>query len=204
MQTRWASTWTTLSLPPCDSTVHSGRHNNTCALVLIIVLKQPGKSHYRKVCSKLYFRAEAQQIDRILEAFAKRYWQCNPKTIFGSAGLCKHIPPGTSQIKRGTQSDSHASMYRYRLCCRVFLALAQHGFACRARELHTNDKTGLCQEHHVHHPRSAANRPQMGGKKAKLYAGLGSAYRSLSQGHVRFCQKSSDIAAHAAAAQLGR
>jgi hypothetical protein len=44
------------------------------------------KKKNRKVCSKLYFRAEAQQIDRILEAFAKRYWQCNPKTIFGSAG----------------------------------------------------------------------------------------------------------------------
>ncbi|EPB91631.1 hypothetical protein HMPREF1544_01553 [Mucor circinelloides 1006PhL] len=44
-------------------------------------------SAFRKVCSKLYFRAEAQQIDRILEAFAKRYWQCNPKTIFGSADI---------------------------------------------------------------------------------------------------------------------
>ncbi|KAI8641291.1 hypothetical protein BD408DRAFT_418492 [Parasitella parasitica] len=42
---------------------------------------------FRKVCSKLYFRAEAQQIDRILEAFAKRYWQCNPKAIFGSADI---------------------------------------------------------------------------------------------------------------------
>lgn len=42
---------------------------------------------YRKVCSKLYFRAEAQQIDRILEAFAKQYWQCNPKSILGSAGI---------------------------------------------------------------------------------------------------------------------
>ena len=41
---------------------------------------------YRKVCSKLYFRAEAQQIDRILEAFANRYWHCNPQTIFGNAG----------------------------------------------------------------------------------------------------------------------
>ncbi|RCH81607.1 hypothetical protein CU098_002843, partial [Rhizopus stolonifer] len=29
----------------------------------------------------------AQQIDRILEAFAKRYWECNPKTIFGSADI---------------------------------------------------------------------------------------------------------------------
>ncbi|CAO3612388.1 unnamed protein product [Mucor fragilis] len=44
-------------------------------------------SAFRKVCSKLYFRAEAQQIDRILEAFAKRYWQCNPKTIFGNADI---------------------------------------------------------------------------------------------------------------------
>ncbi|GAN03834.1 sec7 domain-containing protein [Mucor ambiguus] len=44
-------------------------------------------SAFRKVCSKLYFRAEAQQIDRILEAFAKRYWECNPKTIFGSADI---------------------------------------------------------------------------------------------------------------------
>ncbi|CEP10540.1 hypothetical protein [Parasitella parasitica] len=44
-------------------------------------------SAFRKVCSKLYFRAEAQQIDRILEAFAKRYWQCNPKAIFGSADI---------------------------------------------------------------------------------------------------------------------
>ncbi|KAI9268770.1 hypothetical protein BY458DRAFT_511027 [Sporodiniella umbellata] len=38
-------------------------------------------SSFRKMCSKLYFRAEAQQIDRILEAFAKRYWECNPKSI---------------------------------------------------------------------------------------------------------------------------
>jgi hypothetical protein len=41
---------------------------------------------YRKLCSKLYFKAEAQQIDRILESFAKRYWACNPKSIFGSVG----------------------------------------------------------------------------------------------------------------------
>lgn len=41
---------------------------------------------FRKVCSKLYFRAEAQQIDRILEAFAQRYWECNPKTVFRNAG----------------------------------------------------------------------------------------------------------------------
>ncbi|KAI8147478.1 hypothetical protein BJV82DRAFT_595619 [Fennellomyces sp. T-0311] len=39
---------------------------------------------FRKLCSKLYFKAEAQQIDRILEAFARRFWQCNPQSIFGN------------------------------------------------------------------------------------------------------------------------
>ncbi|KAI8377948.1 uncharacterized protein BYT42DRAFT_572273 [Radiomyces spectabilis] len=32
---------------------------------------------FRRLCAKLYFKAEAQQIDRILEAFANRYWACN-------------------------------------------------------------------------------------------------------------------------------
>ena len=44
---------------------------------------------FRKLCSKLYFKAEAQQIDRILEAFARRYWRCNSQCIFGNAGKKK-------------------------------------------------------------------------------------------------------------------
>lgn len=51
--------------------------------------------HIRKLCSKLYFRAEAQQIDRILEAFAKRYWECNPRTIFRNSGNCCYDNKGT-------------------------------------------------------------------------------------------------------------
>ncbi|KAI8984095.1 hypothetical protein BDF20DRAFT_365079 [Mycotypha africana] len=46
---------------------------------------------FRKLCSKLYFKAEAQQIDRILEAFAQRYWDCNSSTqqasVFRSADV---------------------------------------------------------------------------------------------------------------------
>lgn len=42
---------------------------------------------FRKLCAKLYFKAEAQQIDRILEAFANRYHECNPKSILKNAGL---------------------------------------------------------------------------------------------------------------------
>ncbi|KAI9020850.1 hypothetical protein CLU79DRAFT_754052 [Phycomyces nitens] len=42
---------------------------------------------FRKLCSKLYFKAEAQQIDRILEAFANRFWVCNTRSVFGSADV---------------------------------------------------------------------------------------------------------------------
>jgi hypothetical protein len=36
---------------------------------------------FRTLCSKLYFKAESQQLDRIVESFAKRYFECNPTTI---------------------------------------------------------------------------------------------------------------------------
>jgi hypothetical protein len=41
---------------------------------------------HRKLCRKLPLNAESQQIDRILENFAIRYWECNPKSPFGNAG----------------------------------------------------------------------------------------------------------------------
>ncbi|KAI8331249.1 hypothetical protein BC941DRAFT_505963 [Chlamydoabsidia padenii] len=44
-------------------------------------------SAFRKLCGKLYFKAEAQQIDRILEVFAKRYWKCNHQSVFGSSDV---------------------------------------------------------------------------------------------------------------------
>jgi len=36
---------------------------------------------FRTLCAKLYFKAESQQLDRIIEAFAKRYYECNPTTL---------------------------------------------------------------------------------------------------------------------------
>jgi Sec7-like guanine-nucleotide exchange factor len=44
------------------------------------------------LCSKLYFKAEAQEIDRILEVFSHKYWNDNKNDIelYKSAGkLCK-------------------------------------------------------------------------------------------------------------------
>ena len=50
------------------------------------------KLRYRRLCSKLYLKAETQQVDRILEVFAKRYWDCNPTTIFGNASMSLLYP----------------------------------------------------------------------------------------------------------------
>lgn len=38
----------------------------------------------RTLCSKLYLRAETQQLDRVLYGFAQRYFDCNPRTVFKS------------------------------------------------------------------------------------------------------------------------
>ncbi|THH27852.1 hypothetical protein EUX98_g6347 [Antrodiella citrinella] len=42
---------------------------------------------FRRLCAKLYLKAESQQVDRILEEFGRRYWDCNPTSIFGSASV---------------------------------------------------------------------------------------------------------------------
>ncbi|KAI7863476.1 hypothetical protein BDF14DRAFT_1843492 [Spinellus fusiger] len=42
---------------------------------------------FRKLCGKLYLKAEAQQMDRILEVFAKRYWRCNTHSMFRNSDV---------------------------------------------------------------------------------------------------------------------
>ncbi|KAI9316006.1 hypothetical protein BX666DRAFT_2028239 [Dichotomocladium elegans] len=39
---------------------------------------------FRTLCGKLHLKAETQQIDRVLEQFAKRYWDCNPFGVYGN------------------------------------------------------------------------------------------------------------------------
>lgn len=47
----------------------------------------------RRLCEKLYLKAETQQVDRILEQFSRRYWENNPKAVYGSAGVLLCRPP---------------------------------------------------------------------------------------------------------------
>ncbi|CAO3592552.1 unnamed protein product [Absidia cylindrospora] len=42
---------------------------------------------FRKLCAKLFFKAESQQMDRIIETFAKQYWKCNPTELYRSSDV---------------------------------------------------------------------------------------------------------------------
>lgn len=46
---------------------------------------------FRDLCRKLHLKAESQEIDRIIEAFSARYFECNPTTVFGTAGVIHTI-----------------------------------------------------------------------------------------------------------------
>lgn len=86
MERPWSITWIILTSPICVWIQLSG---TTCHVTETTL--SHGQSifdSYRKLCSKLYFKAEAQQIDRILQVFAQRYWKCNPESIFGNPGTC--------------------------------------------------------------------------------------------------------------------
>ncbi|KAG1832446.1 hypothetical protein EV424DRAFT_1313024 [Suillus variegatus] len=42
---------------------------------------------FRRLCAKLYLKAETQQVDRILEELSRRFWDCNPTRLYGSASV---------------------------------------------------------------------------------------------------------------------
>ncbi|WVR04320.1 hypothetical protein IAU60_001320 [Kwoniella sp. DSM 27419] len=42
---------------------------------------------FRDLCQKLHLKAESQEIDRIIEGFSSRYFECNPTTVFGTPGV---------------------------------------------------------------------------------------------------------------------
>lgn len=46
---------------------------------------------FRNLCSRLHLKGETQQIDRVLFQFSVRYFDCNPKCIFGSTGKVYYI-----------------------------------------------------------------------------------------------------------------
>lgn len=42
---------------------------------------------FRELCTKLHLKAESQEIDRIIEGFSARFYDCNPNTVYGTPGV---------------------------------------------------------------------------------------------------------------------
>ncbi|KAF8332104.1 uncharacterized protein EI90DRAFT_3056571 [Cantharellus anzutake] len=42
---------------------------------------------FRRLCNKLYLKGEAQQLDRILEAFSVKFWECNSLPVYHSTDV---------------------------------------------------------------------------------------------------------------------
>ncbi|KAG0194459.1 hypothetical protein DFQ28_011260 [Apophysomyces sp. BC1034] len=72
--------------------------------------KQRVDAAFRKLCSKLYFKAEAQQMDRILEAFASRYWECNSNNVLGSEDIVYAVAYSVLLLN----TDLHATKENHR------------------------------------------------------------------------------------------
>ncbi|KAI8342051.1 hypothetical protein BC941DRAFT_415232 [Chlamydoabsidia padenii] len=69
----------------------SSRHILKCYMSYFDFSHQRLEDAFRQLCGKLSMKAESQQIDRILEEFSKRYWECNPQAIFGNADVIHAI-----------------------------------------------------------------------------------------------------------------
>lgn len=84
---------------------------------------------FRKLCSKLYFKAEAQEIDRILEAFAYQYWTQNAKDeIYMNADVVYAITYSIMLLNTDLyviQSSSHAKMSASSFCDNLISTLSE-------------------------------------------------------------------------------
>lgn len=70
----------------------------------------------RRLCAKLFLKGETQQVDRILEEFSRRYWECNPAGIYGSASALNFHLSGIPLTK----------MCRSRACCLLLTTASQY------------------------------------------------------------------------------
>lgn len=90
--TRWPSGWaarTCRRRAATRLTSYSGRVNQLALKLYLQHFDFAGLRldiAFRRLCDKLYLKAESQQIDRILDAFAQRYWRTCPSahSVYGS------------------------------------------------------------------------------------------------------------------------
>ena len=66
---------------------------------------------FRRLCAKLFLKAETQQVDRILEEFSKRYWTNNSDTVYGSSSKYYFLFFIHSGLNNYIQGVVHAVAY---------------------------------------------------------------------------------------------
>ncbi|ORZ00132.1 hypothetical protein BCR43DRAFT_484724 [Syncephalastrum racemosum] len=97
---------------------------------------------FRKLCRKLYFKAEAQQMDRIIEAFARRYHACNPEhTLLQNSDIIYAISYSLLLLNTDLHvvRENHRKMTRHKFVRHTLetvyrLAHGQESTAVRFRE----------------------------------------------------------------------
>ena len=64
---------------------------------------------FRRLCEKLYLKAESQQLDRILEQFGRRYWECNLNTVYSSADAVHAVSYSLLMLNTDLHVVNHAN-----------------------------------------------------------------------------------------------
>ncbi|KAI6046151.1 hypothetical protein EDC04DRAFT_2865015 [Pisolithus marmoratus] len=88
-------------------------------------------SAFRRLCAKLYLKAETQQVDRILEEFSRRFWDCNPNLVYGSASVVHAITYSLLLLN----TDLHVADIANRMSRNQFL---RNTMATIQMQLHSN------------------------------------------------------------------
>ncbi|KAG0174573.1 hypothetical protein DFQ30_003785 [Apophysomyces sp. BC1015] len=83
---------------------------------------------FRKLCGKVYFKAEAQQIDRILEAFAHRYHDCNVNALYGSPDVVHAVVYSLMLLNTDlhVSHGGHVRMNRTAFCRNTMRTVLDH------------------------------------------------------------------------------
>ncbi|CAI2169499.1 11115_t:CDS:10 [Funneliformis geosporum] len=116
---------------------------------------------FRGLCEKLYIKGETQQVDRILESFSIKYWECNPKTIYGSADIVHAVAYSILLLN----TDLHVAQVTSKMSRSQFvrntIAAIHHAQACTAAQnSNEDDQSTITSETTV---TSSTTRPRRSG-----------------------------------------
>lgn len=95
---------------------------------------------FRRLCDKLFLRAETQQVDRILSTFSARYFECNPTSLFGSADVVHSVVFSLLLLNTDLHvADINDRMTRTQFVRNTLSALGESGYLPSSRSGRTHD-----------------------------------------------------------------